>query len=83
VADAEGMSVLTAWAAGKFDAERIAKSVKQSGVAEKLNHRKLVIPGHVSILLGEIEEELPDWKILVGPREAVDIPGYAKLWETL
>lgn len=83
VADAEGMSVLTAWAAGKFDAERIAKSVKQSGVAEKLNHRKLVIPGHVSILLGEIEEELPDWKILVGPREAVDIPSYAKLWKTL
>ena len=83
VADAEGMSVLTSWAAGKFDAERIAKAVKSSGVAEKLNHRKLVIPGHVSILLGEIEEELADWKILVGPREAVDIPRYIKIWETL
>jgi acetyl-CoA decarbonylase/synthase complex subunit gamma len=83
VADAEGMSVLTAWAAGKFDAERIAKAVKASGVAEKLNHKKLIIPGHVSILLGEIEEELPDWKILVGPREAVDIPAYTKAWETL
>ncbi len=83
VADAEGMSVLTAWAAGKFDAERIAKAVKQSGVAEKLNHKKLVIPGHVSVLLGEIEEELPDWKILVGPREAVDIPAYSKVWATL
>jgi acetyl-CoA decarbonylase/synthase complex subunit gamma len=35
------------------------------------------------VLLGEIEEELPDWKILVGPREAVDIPSYAKVWETL
>jgi acetyl-CoA decarbonylase/synthase complex subunit gamma len=83
VTDAEGMSVLTAWAAGKFDAERIAKSVKTSGVADKVNHRKLVIPGHVSVLLGEIEEELPDWQILVGPREAVDIPGYAKVWETM
>jgi acetyl-CoA decarbonylase/synthase complex subunit gamma len=83
VTDAEGMSVLTAWAAGKFDAERIAKSVKASGVEDKLNHKKLVIPGHVSILLGEIEEELPGWKILVGPREAVDIPGYTKVWETL
>ena len=41
-----------------------------------------VVEGGLAFL-GEIEEELPDWKILVGPREAVDIPGYAKLWETL
>jgi acetyl-CoA decarbonylase/synthase complex subunit gamma len=83
VTDAEGMSVLTAWAAGKFDAERIGKAVKACGAADKLNHRKLVIPGHVSVLLGEIEEELPGWKVLVGPREAVDIPRYTKVWETL
>ncbi|MBL7066054.1 MAG: acetyl-CoA decarbonylase/synthase complex subunit gamma [Anaerolineae bacterium] len=81
VADAEGMSVLTAWAAGKFDAERIAKSVKTTGIEEKVSHRKLVIPGHVSVLLGELEEELPDWEILVGPREAVDIPAYLKVWQ--
>jgi acetyl-CoA decarbonylase/synthase complex subunit gamma len=80
VADAEGMSVLTAWAAGKFDAERIAKAVKSAGMEEKVSHRKLVIPGHVSVLLGELEEELPGWEILVGPREAVDLPGYLKLW---
>jgi acetyl-CoA decarbonylase/synthase complex subunit gamma len=83
VADSEGMSVLTAWAAGKFDAERIAKTVKSTGVADKLSHKKLVIPGHVSVLLGEIEEELPGWQILVGPREAVDIPAYTKVWDTL
>ena len=82
VVDAEGMSVLTAWAAGKFDAERIAKAVKGSEVAARLNHNKLVIPGHVAVLLGEIEEELPNWKVLVGPREAVDIPAYAKVWST-
>jgi acetyl-CoA decarbonylase/synthase complex subunit gamma len=80
VADAEGMSVLTAWAAGKFDAERIAKSVKTTGIADKISHRKLVLPGHVSVLLGELEEELPGWEILVGPREAVDLPGYLKVW---
>ena len=79
----EGMSVLTAWAAGKFDAERIAKAVKSSGIADKINHRKLVIPGHVSVLLGEIEEALPGWKILVGPREAVDIPAYLKVWDAV
>jgi acetyl-CoA decarbonylase/synthase complex subunit gamma len=81
VADAEGMSVLTAWAAGKFDAERIAKAVKSNDMASKLSHKKLIIPGHVSVLLGELEEELPGWEIQVGPREAVELPGYLKLWE--
>jgi acetyl-CoA decarbonylase/synthase complex subunit gamma len=78
VADAEGMSVLTAWAAGKFDAERIAKSVNTTGVADKLNHKRLVLPGHVAVLMGELEEELPGWEIGVGPREAVDLPNYLK-----
>ncbi|MCX7707410.1 MAG: acetyl-CoA decarbonylase/synthase complex subunit gamma, partial [Anaerolineae bacterium] len=78
VADAEGMSVLTAWAAGKFDAEKIAKTVKNTGIVEKINHRKIVIPGHVAVLMGELEEELPGWQIKVGPREAVDLPRYLK-----
>lgn len=80
VADAEGMSVLTAWAAGEFDAERIAKGVRSTNAAQKVEHHKLIIPGHVAVLLGELEEELPDWEILVGPREAVDLTGYLKLW---
>ena len=70
VADAEGMSVLTAWAAGKFDAEKIAKTVKTSGIAEKIAHNKLVIPGYVASLSGEAEEEQPGWQIMVGPRDA-------------
>lgn len=78
VADAEGMSVLTAWAAGKFDAEKIGKAVKSTGVAEKVSHRKVVIPGHVAVLMGELEEELPGWQIKVGPREAVDLPRFLK-----
>lgn len=81
ICDAEGMSVLTAWAAGKFDAERIAKAVKSSGIADKINHRKLVIPGFVATLSGELEEELPGWEIRVGPREAIDIPAYLKVWQ--
>jgi acetyl-CoA decarbonylase/synthase complex subunit gamma len=79
VADAEGMSVLTAWAAGKFDAERIAKAVKESGVAGKLSHQSIVIPGHTAVLMGELEEELPGWTIKVGPREAVDLPAFLKM----
>ena len=79
VADAEGMSVLTAWAAGKFDAERIAKAVKESGAAGKINHQSVIIPGHTAVLMGELEEELPGWTIKVGPREAVDLPAFLKL----
>lgn len=78
VADAEGMSVLTAWAAGKFDAERIAKSVKNTAIGDKLDHKRLIIPGHVAVLMGELEEELPGWQINVGPREAVDLPMFLK-----
>ncbi len=80
IVDSEGMSVLTGWAAGKFDAEKIAKSVKQYGVADKISHKKIVIPGLVATLSGELEEELPGWEIRVGPREAIDIPAYLKTW---
>ena len=81
VCDAEGMSVLTAWAAGKFDAERIAKAVKTTGIGDKISHKKLVLPGAVATLSGELEEELPGWEIRVGPREAIDIPAYLKVWK--
>ena len=78
VCDAEGMSVLTAWAAGKFDAERIAKTVKGFNVADKVSRKRVVLPGHVAVLSGELESELPDWEIRVGPREAVDLPAFMK-----
>lgn len=78
VSEAEGMSVLTAWAAGNFDAERIAKDVKRFEIADKVTNKVIVLPGHVSVLSGELEEELPDWNVRVGPREAVDLPSFLK-----
>jgi len=78
VTDAEGMSVLTAWAAGKFDAERIAKAIKGFNVADKVSRKRVVLPGHVAVLSGELEGELPDWEVRVGPREAVDLPAFMK-----
>jgi acetyl-CoA decarbonylase/synthase complex subunit gamma len=78
VTDAEGMSVLTAWAAGKFDAERIAKAVQQFNVADKVSRKRIVLPGHVAVLSGEVEEELQGWEVRVGPREAVDLPAFMK-----
>ncbi|HUV52158.1 MAG TPA: acetyl-CoA decarbonylase/synthase complex subunit gamma [Dehalococcoidia bacterium] len=78
VCDTEGLSVLTAWSAGKFDADKIAKTVKAQNAAEKVTHRNLVIPGGVAVLRGELEEALPDWKIMVGPREAMAVGSYLK-----
>ncbi len=79
VADAEGMSVLTAWAAGKFDADRIAKAVKNTNVESKVSRKRIILPGAVATLLGEVEETLGGWQVEVGPREAVDAPGFLKL----
>ncbi len=77
VVNTEGTSVLTAWAAEKFTAEIIAQKVKSSGVAEKVKHRKLILPGHVAVLSGKLEDELArEWTILVGPRESSGLPAF-------
>ncbi len=81
VKDTEGLSVVTAWAAGKFVADVIAPFVKKCGIADKVKHHKLVIPGNAAAESGGLEEELPGWEILVGPREGANIPAYLKTWK--
>ncbi|MDD5702282.1 MAG: acetyl-CoA decarbonylase/synthase complex subunit gamma [Dehalococcoidales bacterium] len=81
VKDTEGLSVMTAWAAGKFVADVISPFIKKCGIADKVKHRTLVIPGYAASESGGLEEELPDWKIEVGPREAAHIPAYLKTWK--
>jgi acetyl-CoA decarbonylase/synthase, CODH/ACS complex subunit gamma len=79
VMNVEGQSVLTAWAAGKFVPEAIANFIKKSGIAEKVSKKEIIIPGYVSQLQGELEEELGDgWRAIVGPREAGDVPKFLK-----
>jgi len=79
VMDTEGLSVMTAWAAGKFAGDNVGMFIKKSGIADKVTHRKLIIPGYAAIILGDLEEELPGWEILIGPREAAHIPAYLKM----
>lgn len=81
VKDTEGLSVMTAWAAGKFGADIIAPFVKKCGIADEIKHRKLIIPGYIAIESGGLEEELPGWEIMVGPREGAHIPAYLKTWK--
>ena len=78
VMDCEGLSVLTAWAAGKFTASKIAQFIKESGVENSVKHRELIIPGYVAILSGSIEDKLEGWKVTVGPREANGIQAFMK-----
>jgi acetyl-CoA decarbonylase/synthase complex subunit gamma len=81
IKDTEGLSVLTAWAAGKFGADLIAQFVNKSGIADKVKHRELIIPGYLATIKGELEEELADWNITIGPREAGHLPAFLKEWK--
>jgi len=78
VADAEGQSVLTAWAAGKFGGETIARFIKNIKLEEQVKTRKIVIPGFVAQISGDLEENLPGWEVIVGCQEASDIPSFIK-----
>jgi acetyl-CoA decarbonylase/synthase complex subunit gamma len=78
VTDCEGQSVMTAWAAGKFVGETIAKFFKTAGVEEKVSTRKVVIPGYAAQIAGDLEEGMPGWEVIVGPQEASDIPSFVK-----
>lgn len=78
IKDTEGLSVMTAWAAGKFAGDDVAMFVKKSGITDKAKTRSLIIPGYAAAISGDLEEELPDWKILIGPREAAHIPAFLK-----
>ena len=76
VKESEGLGVLTAWAAGKFNGDNIGPFVKNSGIDGKVKHKKLVLPGKVARIKGEVEDALPGWEIIVGPREASGIAGW-------
>ncbi|MDD5255742.1 MAG: acetyl-CoA decarbonylase/synthase complex subunit gamma, partial [Candidatus Omnitrophica bacterium] len=75
--DTEGMSVLTAWAAEKFTPEKISDSINKFGVNEAVSHRRLIIPGYVAVMSGDLEEK-SGWQITVGPKEAAGIPSFLK-----
>ncbi len=80
VMDTEGLSVLTAWAAGKFVGDAMGIFVKKSGIGERVKKKRIIIPGLVAAVSGDLEEELgPEWEVAIGPREAAHIPAYLKM----
>ncbi len=78
IKDSEGLSVMTAWAAGKFAGDDVGTFVKKCGITDKVKHQELIIPGYAAAIAGDVEEELPGWNIIVGPREAAHIPKFLK-----
>jgi acetyl-CoA decarbonylase/synthase, CODH/ACS complex subunit gamma len=78
IMDTEGLSVMTAWAAGKFVGDAAGMFVKKSGITDKVAHRKIIIPGYAASISGDMEEELPGWEVLIGPRDASLIPKFLK-----
>ena len=78
VKDSEGLSVLTAWAAGKFGGDDVGMFVKKSGIIDKVKHTELIIPGYAAAIAGDVEEELSGWTVTVGPREAAHLAGFLK-----
>jgi acetyl-CoA decarbonylase/synthase complex subunit gamma len=78
IPECEGMSVLTAWAAGKFSGATIGKFCKEVKLDEFVTTREIVIPGYVAQISGELEENMPGWKVIVGTQEASDIEGFVK-----
>ncbi len=78
IMDCDGLSVLTAWAAGKFSANKIAQFIKEKGIENMLKHREIIIPGYVAMLKGAIEDKLPGWKVIIGTKEASGIPAFLK-----
>lgn len=81
ITESDGMSVLTAWSASKLTGEIIAKAINTSGLADKISHRNLIIPGFVEVLKEEINLELPDWNVVIGPNEAADLQKFLKTYK--
>ncbi|MGC8490575.1 MAG: acetyl-CoA decarbonylase/synthase complex subunit gamma [Syntrophobacteraceae bacterium] len=79
IQDTEGLSVMTAWAAGKFSGESVGTFINKSGIKDKIKHKNIIIPGYAAGISGELEEELgAGWTVSVGPREASQIPKFLK-----
>ncbi len=78
VTPADGMSVLTAWSAEKFTAKMVAKTLKKWDFASRVKNHKIIIPGLLAHMKGELEEEIKDFEIVVGTIDAYAISDFVK-----
>jgi acetyl-CoA decarbonylase/synthase complex subunit gamma len=76
VKDTEGLCVLAAWSTGKFSGDTAGPFLKKTGIGDKVKSKRIIIPGFAARIKGELEEELQGWEVIVGPREASDLPAF-------
>ncbi len=76
VVDTEGLGVLNAYAGDKISAEKVVKTIQEQKVAEKVKHKKLIIPGLLPIFRAEIEDTSEWSEVLIGPEKAREIPAF-------
>lgn len=74
--DTKGLSADTAVGSGDFSADTILDALKEYGVEDRIKHRVLVVPRVASDIAEEIQEAMPGWKIIVGPKESTEIPPF-------
>ncbi|MFW9963261.1 MAG: acetyl-CoA decarbonylase/synthase complex subunit gamma [Candidatus Sifarchaeia archaeon] len=75
VVDTEGMSVQSAVAGRKLTAEKVAETLEEYKVADKVNHKILISPGMAARISGETEET-SGWTVKVGPQDSSGIGKY-------
>lgn len=76
IVNTDGLSVLTAYSAGKFDADHVKKAFDESGILDK-SDGIVIIPGLVSRMSGKLEEAIGR-KVAVGTTESKNIPKHLK-----
>jgi acetyl-CoA decarbonylase/synthase complex subunit gamma len=76
IKDTEGLCVLASWATGKFIGETIGAFIKKSGIENKIKHRRIILPGLAARIKSEVEEELNGWEVIIGPKEASELPSF-------
>lgn len=73
IKDTEGLCVLAAWSTAKFTGDAVGAFIKKCGIQDKVKNKRIIIPGLAARIKGELEDELPGWEVIVGPREASDL----------
>ncbi len=72
VVDSEGIAVDSAVAGRKLTPEKVVNAIQKSGIADKVKHNTIIVPGKAARLGDEIEK-LSGWHVLIGPKDSSSI----------
>jgi NAD-dependent dihydropyrimidine dehydrogenase PreA subunit len=77
VAESRGVNVWCAAGGDEFNTHSVVSAVKTSGIADRVDHRTLILPplGAPGICAAEVAKQT-GWKVRWGPVRAADLPGY-------